>query len=107
MLEGVRLCPAAGRVEQLPEDDHGGVSLARAAGPRHNDGLGVAGLALQSDHFLDYFGQFGALLTVSGRAEGQGVSHVAVRVHGEDDGADVGLQRREREKTKYNIKNFA
>lgn len=92
MLERVSLCSAARRLEELPQNDHRSVRLSRSAGPGDDDGLGVARLALQPDHLLHHPVQLGALLAVPRRAERQRVADVAVRVHGQHDGAHVGLE---------------
>ena len=53
VLEGVRLRAAADDVEELAEDDHGGVGLAAAVAAAEDDRLRVAGLPLLADGLVD------------------------------------------------------
>ncbi len=52
MLEPI--CPSTSTVKEFPEDEHGGVSLPGTRPSRQNDGLGVVGLGLLSEGFLDH-----------------------------------------------------
>ena len=93
MFEGISLWPTTSDIKQLSEEHHAGVRLAWPTGPREDDGLGVSGLSLDLDGLLGNFVEciclFGGFL---GRVESDGVANIIVRVDGDQDGSNVGLE---------------
>ena len=93
MFEGVSLGSSSSDIKELPLEHHGGVGLPGAAGPGEDDGLGVAGLSLHPDgllgHAVEILSRPGRL---SGGVEGDGVAHIIVRIYGEKDRANIGLE---------------
>ena len=93
MFECISLWTSTRDIKQLSEQHHAGVGLARPAGPREDDGLGVAGLTLDLDGLLGDFVECIRLLGgFLGGVEGDGVAHVIVRVDGDQDWSNVGLE---------------
>ena len=92
MFEGISLWPTTSDIKQLSEEHHAGVRLAWPTGPREDDGLGVSGLSLDLDGLLGNFVECICLLGgFLGRVESDGVAHIIVRVDGDQDGSNVGL----------------
>ena len=93
VFEGVSLGASSSDIKELPKEHHGGVGLPGAAGPGEDDGLGVAGLSLHPDgllgHAVEILSRPGRL---SGGVESDGVAHIVVRIDGEKDRANIGLE---------------
>ena len=93
MFEGVSLRAASSDIKELPQQHHGGVGLAGPAGSGEDDGLGVAGLSLHPDGFLGHPVEITRRLGgLSGGVKSDGVAHIVVRIYGEKDRSNVGLE---------------
>ena len=93
MFERVSLWTSSSDVEQLSQHHHARVGLATATCSGQDDRLVVSSLSLNFDGFLSNFVESWSILGgFLGGVEGDGVAHVIVRVDGDQDWSNVGLE---------------